>query len=249
VQAVIKSLKRLGFEKVVDVDAEAERQGDPGERREDIQVHDRSPVLVIDVKGVQGRPDDDESMQAHKHALMRMREWARTDVQALTIINHQRHLPPRERDQKAYRDQIIENAKQLHCGLMTAWDLFRLLRNAEKLDWPPEVVLPVFYRVGRIEPIPEHYQEIGRIIKVWKNAFGIRPVMAISVGTRLAVELGDAFLEFNVESLQISNKPVETCPPGSDCGVQLCNCSEKVREGARVYLVANVKCNPKGGPI
>lgn len=236
VQAVIRTLKRLGFQKVIDVDVEAKREGNR-DKREDIQVYDRSPVLIIEVKGVQGRPDDNESTQAVKHAMMRMREWNRTDVQPLTIINHQRHLPPRERDEKAFRDEIVENAKQMSLGLMTTWDLFRLLRNVEMLGWPPEVVRPVFYRIGRIEPIPEHYKEVAKIVKVWKHAFGIIPMVSISVGDRLAIEIDDNFLEFNIESLQVDDETVQMVPAGSKCGVEFHNDSKKIREGVRVFLV------------
>lgn len=245
VQAVIRSLKRLGFQKVVDVDAEAGHEGKKGELREDIQVHDRSPVLIIDVKGVQGRPDDDESRQAEKHAIMRMREWNRTDVQPLTIINHQRHLPPHDRDQKAYRDEIIENAKQTRLGLMTTWDLFRILKNADMLGWPPTVVQPIFYRVRLIEPVPEHCKAVGKVVKAWRHAFGTAPTVSISVGDRLAVEVGDTFLESNIESLQVDDQTVQTAPAGSRCGLRLCNCSANLREGARVFLIVNVAPGPE----
>lgn len=242
VRAVIRSLERLGFQKVVDVDAEAKREVKKS-KREDIQIHDRSPVLIIDVKGVQGCPDDDESRQAEKHAIMRMREWNRTDVQPLTIINHQRHLPPRERDEKAFRDEIIRYAEEVKLGLMTTWDLFRLLRNAEILGWPAEVIQPIFYRTGRIEPIPEHYKEIGKIAKLWKHAFGIIPTIPISVGDHLAIEIDDTFLEFSVESLQVDDETVQTAAAGSKCGVKFHSSSKKVREGARVFLVSDVASN------
>ena len=85
VQAVIHSLKRVGFQQVVDVDAEARTGGTGQSLREDIQIRDRTPILVIDVKGVNGCPDDDESRQAEKHATMRMREWKTADVQPLSI--------------------------------------------------------------------------------------------------------------------------------------------------------------------
>lgn len=100
VLAVIRSLNCLGFEKVLNIDEEEKKNGNQS-LREDIQIHDRSPVLIVDVKGVNGKPDDDEARQAEKHATMRIREWKRFDVQPLTIINHERHLPPRERDKQA----------------------------------------------------------------------------------------------------------------------------------------------------
>ncbi len=239
VQAVITSLKSLGFQQVVDVDAKTHEQDDKTELREDIQIHDKSPVLIVDVKGVQGHPDDDESRQSEKHAIMRIREWDRSDVQPLTIVNHQRHIPPHDRDQGAFRIEIIENAKQTGLGLMTTWDLFRLLRNTEMLSWPLKMVQPVFYRIGRIEPIPEHYEIVGQIVKVWKHAFGIIPNSAISVGNRLAVEVGDTFIELNIETMQVENESVEKASAGSSCGIAFNNESKVLKEGARVFLIFN----------
>ena len=66
---------------------------------------------------------------------------------------------------------------------MTTWDLLRLLRNMERLNWPREAVQAVLYRNGRIEPRPEHYLEIGAIVKTWKPAFGIVPKQPVEVGT------------------------------------------------------------------
>ena len=235
--AVIRSLQKLGFKNVVDVDAEAKAAGQDTALREDIQVHDRSPALIIDVKGVNGCPDDDESRQAEKHAIMRMREWKRSDVHPLTIINHQRQLPPHDRNELAYRQEIIESAKQTGLGLMTTWDLFRLLRNMERLEWTPAVVQPVLYRDGRIEPIPEHYQEVGTIVKVWKPAFGVVPNQPISIGNRVAVQVDDTFVEFEVTSLQVGGTPIASGAAGADVGVEYKGASEKLRTGAKVFLV------------
>jgi len=144
VQAIITALKRLGFKDVVDMDAEAESRGEGNNKREDIQVRDQKPLLVIDVKGISGCPNDTESLQAEKHAFMRIRELKTPDVKGLTIVNHQKHIPPQDRDQRAFRVEIIENALQTGLGLMTTWDLFKLLRNVESLNWPVEEVKPIF---------------------------------------------------------------------------------------------------------
>jgi len=237
VQAVIRSLGRLGFQQVIDVDEQSPQQGASRLLREDIQIHDQSPVLVIDVKGVQGHPSDDESTQSEKHSTMRIREWHRPDVQPLTIINHQRNLPPRDRDPKAYRDEIIDNAKDTGLGLMTTWDLFKLMRNAASLSWPPEVVKPIFYRTGRIDPVPEHYISVGAIERVWQEAFAIVPSQPIKVGSRLAIEVEDCFEEIPVKSIHIDNKPVEEAPPGSRCGIGYAEASKKLRKGMRAFVI------------
>ncbi|MBE3065030.1 MAG: hypothetical protein IMZ69_08440 [Spirochaetes bacterium] len=237
VQSVIRALHRVGFQQVVDVDKEAREQGEDSMLREDIRVHDQSPVLVIDVKGVRGCPDDDETRQAEKHATMRMREWDSTHVHSLTIVNHQRHLPPHDRDAKAYRQEIVDNARHTGLGLMTTWDLFRLLRNKEALGWPDAVVLPIFYRSGRIEPVPEHYQKIGEIVRVWQPAIELVPTAAIHVGARLAIEVGDTFREIEISSLQVEKKPVTVAPPEGKCSVGYEDASQTFRAGMRVFLV------------
>ena len=96
VEAAKKALAALGFKNVVDIDAERDKEGKS--RREDLQIQDRSPTLVADVKGIAALPSDEDALQADKHAAIRMREQKRTDIEGLSIINHQRHLPPLERE-------------------------------------------------------------------------------------------------------------------------------------------------------
>lgn len=50
------------------------------------------PVLV-EVKGINGMPKEADSLQVAKYLTPRMREWGRTDIRGLAIVNHQRHLP------------------------------------------------------------------------------------------------------------------------------------------------------------
>lgn len=240
VQAVIRSLKMIGFKNVVDVDEEERAKGNQNSLLEDIRIEDMSPVLVIDVKGITGCPEDEDANQPVKHALIRIREFE-TDVQGLALINHQRNLPPSDRDPNPFRTEIIENAAQTRSGLMTTWDLwdlFCLLRNKEKLGWSDVMLRPILYRTGRIEPIPNDYVPAGKIVKTWKHSFGVVPDCDIKVGNRLAVEIGDTFDVFRVETLQVDGEAVEIAPAGSNCGVGYQGASTQFRRGSRVFLIA-----------
>jgi hypothetical protein len=236
VGAVIRTLQRFGFTQVVDVDQEAKQRGEDRSLREDIQIRDKSPVLIIDVKGVTGHPEDAEATQSEKHALMRAEEFG-GKVKALTIINHQRNIPPHDRDQQAYRREMIDNAVRTHLGLMTTWDVFRLLRNKESLGWPDDVLTPVFYRTGRIEPIPEHYVEIGTIVHVWQKAFGIVPSQPVTRNATLGIEVGHLFVEVVAKSLQVDGRDVQEAPAGSNCGIAFENAARSLCEKMRVFLV------------
>jgi hypothetical protein len=237
VAAVVDALRKCGFKQIVDVDKEAAANGESGQLREDIQVHDRSPTLVIDVKGVRGRPSDPESTQADKHATMRMRQWKRTDVQPLTIINSERHLPPDRRDRVAYRDEIVGNAVHSGLGLMTTWDIFRILRDASRLNWPLDAVQDIFYQTGRIDIVPSHYRSLGTIVKLWREAIGIVPTQPLAIGDVLAVEVGESFEHVSVKTLQVGSAPRTNTGPQEDVGVGVSGASIAFSKGCRVFKV------------
>jgi hypothetical protein len=137
VEAVKKALGRIGFEKVVDVDEERDKEGKS--RREDLQIHDTSPTLIVDIKGIGNFPSDEDALQAGKHAAIRMREWKRTDVVGLALLNHQRHIPPLDRDNAMpFRQELIDAAHEMTLGLLTSWDVYRMIRNIEVNNWPTE---------------------------------------------------------------------------------------------------------------
>ncbi|MEQ1855800.1 MAG: hypothetical protein ABL963_04965 [Longimicrobiales bacterium] len=221
-QAVRRAFEYLGLARVVDVDA----QGEDNEHglMEDLRVEDRSPLLLVEVKGIFGKPTDEDALQVAKYLAPAMRRTGRTDVQGLTVINHERHRPAADRDHTGlFRPLVLENATRQGVGLLTTWDLFCLCRNIEEHAWRAESVLPVLYRIGRIEPVPEHYVDAGTIEKVWPDAevIGLRIATPVSVGDRLAFRHGWRFHEAQVTSIHIDDSDVETAPVGSGAGVRL----------------------------
>ena len=234
VKAVIHALKQIGFTDVHDMDAE-----NPSDKREDIQIRDRVPLLIVDVKGVQGKPSDDESMQAEKHAVMRMREDKKdpTQIQSLTIINSEKNLPPDKRDSQAYRPQIIGNARDKHVGLMTSWDICRILRNKDKLGWDNEKVKDIFYRIGRIDPFPSCYKYVGKIEKVWRDAFAIIPEIDFEKGSKLAVENEIEFIELDADSIKVNDQDADVATKGVRCSIGYPN-SDKIFKGKMCVFLA-----------
>jgi hypothetical protein len=123
---------------------------------------------------------------------------------------------------------------------LTTWDLFRLVRNFIKHGWKHEQIKNLFYKDGRVEPIPSHYHYAGRITYFWDDL----QVIAIQVeegeiklGDRLAFECPVEFEEQIIESLQIDKKPVEQVVAGTLVAMKTILTKEQAREGTRVYLV------------
>jgi hypothetical protein len=239
VEAVKKALVLLGFKSVIDVDAEMADAGNAAALREDLRIHDKSPILVVDIKGVAGKPADAEALQAQKHAFIYIQDQNRADVRGLTIINHQRLLPPLERDNDMpFRKEILDNAEQVKLGLMTGWDLFRLVRGFIQNKWKHEQVMPLFYQTGRILPIPRHYECVGKVGQVWKSAFSVKIEQGeIRVGDSIAVELSVDFSEQNVTSLKLNNETVEVATANCEVGIQRNPSFPQLKSGMSVYHI------------
>lgn len=239
VDAVIKALSELGFNNVVDVDKERDSKGES--RREDLQLLDDGQILVVDIKGINNFPSDEDALQADKHAVIRIRELKRVDITGLSIINHQRHLPPLSRENlMPFRQELIEAASERKLGLMTTWDLYRLLLNKRKNNWNGNNVKPILYKAARIEAIPEHYKYIGSITKAWSDKFGIvLENSELSVDDQIAIEFPITFDEAKVSSIFINNIEVTKASVGEGAGLPWPSSNQKITEGLRVFKVLN----------
>ena len=162
-----------------------------------------------------------------------------TDIQGLSIINHQKNLPPLERENKlVFRDDILANASEQGFGLLTAWDLFRLARSYKKNNWKHEYIKEIFYKKGRIEIIPSHYTYLGVIRDYAERvkAVGIEiEVNEIKLGDQIAFELPIEFEEQKVESLQIERKPLDLAKAGMLVGIKTHLTKEQAKKGVRVF--------------
>jgi hypothetical protein len=239
VAAVKKAFEAFGFAEVVDVDVERDREGKS--RREDLQIHDQSPLIIVDIKGIGAFPSDEDALQADKHAAIRMREMKRTDIVGLSIINHQRHLPPLDRDNvMPFRQELLDAAEERSLGLMTSWDVYRLLRNSTKFGWNGEQIRPLFYKRGRITAVPTHYRLIGTVAKAWTDKFGvvIENQEELRIGDRVAVEFPIEFEEVAVSSIRVNDQDVQCAKVGDPVGILWSAEMPKLKEGMRVFRVS-----------
>lgn len=237
VEAIKIGLKNLGFSKVVDMDQVRDKQGKS--RREDLQIQDVSPTLVVDIKGIANFPGDEDVLQAGKHATLLMREEKRTDIFGLSLINHQRHIPPVQRNNEMpFRQELLHVALESQLGLMTTWDFYRLAKNARLHQWKFENVQPVLYQHGRIGIVPAHYIYIGMVTKVWSSAFGVDIEHGtVVVGSKVAIEFPILFEESEVKELMINGISVNAANVGDKTGITLINANKKLKIGLRVFCI------------
>lgn len=216
VDAVERTLKDLGFQNVVNVD---NLDGNEDEsRREDLQILDGSPRLLLEIKGIGGNPRENDALAVQKYLARRMREWDRTDVTGVFMVNHQRNRPPLDRDRDCFQRDVVATAeKDGNLGLMTTWDLFRLRQSAERNGWGSDLVHPILNRPGRISPVPPAYMQLGEVDEYWPQAgaFSIIPSSDIRVGDHILLETPTLLVEQRVGTLQRDKEALQHAEAGT----------------------------------
>jgi len=179
-------------------------------------------------------------LQVGKYLAPRMKEWENTELRGLSIVNHQRHLPPAQREHvNVFQDDVLTTAREHQITLLTTWELFVLARNARRLGWSHEQVRHIFYADGRPDVVPSHYESIGVIEQRWPkpNAFSVLLTGELNLGDSLAVERDGECFEGTVSSVQLDDGPVTTAAPGSRVGIGSDLAVEALRDGDRVFVV------------
>jgi hypothetical protein len=241
VKAVEQALKTIGFQSVVNVDEQIRKSGKQELKREDLQIGDRLPLLLVEVKGITGLPTESASLQVWKYVAPRMRELKSNDICGLSIINHQRNLPAKQRQNESpFGQDVLTNAEEQHFGLLTTWDLCRLVRSFLKNHWTHQQVSSLFYAAGRISPVPVHYEFLGTVHKFWEKVqvveIGIENGK-VAVGDCIAFELPHEFEEQPVESLHVDQQPAAKATSNMVATIKTHLTRNQLPKGTRVFLV------------
>lgn len=240
VNAVSHTLRIIGFTNVVDMDTELAESGSAEPKREDLQIRDQSPLILVEVKGITGFPKDSSSLQVSKYLAPRMKALKRTDIRGLSIINHHRNIPPFERKENPFNPDVLESSEAGDYGLLTTWNLYKLTRNYQKLGWSHEQISNLFYQNGFLEPIPSHYQLAGVVENFWEKVgvVGVRITETqLSQNDQIAFELPVEFEEQKITSLQVEREPVEHANIGVLAGILTNLSKNQLRKGTRVFRV------------
>jgi hypothetical protein len=229
-------LRFVGFKKV---ETPPEEEG--ANKQEDLQVHDRSPCLLLEVKGLAGQPTEGDTHQGTKYVLRRMKQWKRTDVGGLFVVNHRRNLPALDRDHEhVFTQQQLDDAVENGIGLTTTWDLFRLVRGMVRWGWPESTVQDVVYGKGRLPSVPSHYLTAGTVAHFYSEI----SVLSIDVdepGLRVGDKVGFLFptgyFEETITSLQVDRQNVSQAQPGQRAGYKTTLKRKDVPVGTPIYVV------------
>lgn len=223
VSATTKFLEWLGFENILNMDDE-----NPDTLEEDLQIETQKGLFVIEVKGIGGTSKDNECGQISKIRYRRAEERGKFDVFGLYIVNHQRHLPPNDRENPPFTKEQIRDAINDKRGLLTTYQLYNLYFSIHEGLILKEDAREAMYSHGLIEFKPSNLVEIGMIEKTFMKGFVFLLQLnqnEIKKGDRLFIERNGKFKSIIVEELKIKEDVVELAV----------NCRVGIKSDSKVY--------------
>ena len=236
VGSLINALHYIGFQKIEDVDSKEDEKN----KQEDVQILDFSPKLLVEVKGLSSPPQESDVLQVVKYVRRRMKEWKITDISGVFVVNHQKNIPPLERNNiSVFTEQQIKDAIANDILLITTWDLHLIIKAMMKWGWSFDNIKENFYTKGRFNIIPSHYKEIGQIQNYYNeiNVISVKLLDTIDVNDRIGFFTHSGFLEEEVSSLQINTNPVESAEVDSIVGIKTCYSKSQLKKGMIVYKI------------
>ena len=208
VKSIITYFKWLGFDKIKNMDDES----NDSQLWEDIQIEIPDGLFVIEVKGIGGTSTDNDCSQINKIKFRRAEERKKFDVFALYIVNHQKHLPPLDRENPPFKSEQIKDAVNEKRGLISTWQLFNVYFSIKSGAITKEYARKSLLNYGLISFIPSTFIELGKPDSVLKEGYVIiiKSNVPISKKNRLIILRNDRLIPVNILEMQVQNKSVES---------------------------------------
>jgi hypothetical protein len=237
VRSVKRALNFIEFANVEEVDKITGNES----RQEDLQIHIENMVMLVEVKGLCGFPGEDDTLQVTKYIARRRKEIKDKDIQGISIINHQRNLPPLDRDERnVFTPAQIKDAKSFDFTILTTWDLFRLIRGMMRWGWDPRSIQRLFSIGGRMPCIPTIYEPIGKVSHYYDDI----EVVTIEIsniglirGQRIGYVTESEFLEEDILSMQINRENIEKAESGQEIGLKTIYSKKQLHKNTLVCVV------------
>lgn len=233
VEAVKDFLEWLGFNKVKKMD-----DHNNVIKEEDLQIELNDGLLVIEVKGIGGTSKDSDCNQINKIKYRRAKERKKFDVFGLYIVNHQRYLPPLERENPPFTKNQIKDAENEERGLLTTWDLFRTYYFIKDNLATKKEIKNKLTDFGLVQLFPDNLVFLDKIDEIFMdgNIFIMDlDNIKIKINDELVVFKDNNYKKVKITNIQIDDRDVEYAK-NAEVGIKI---NDKVNRNSEVYLFKN----------
>ena len=218
VKTIEKYLNWIGFNSVTNMD-----ETNPALKEEDLRVESEKGLLVIEIKGIGGTSTDSECSQVSKFKYRRSKEREAFNVFGLYLVNHQRYLPPFERNNPPFNSTQIQDAKNDERGLLTTFDLFKLHFNIINNFVSKEDAREVLLQYGLIEFNPSNAIFIGKPAEIHHSGYvAILELHNVLLSVNMSIIVKDKgyYRSVTIVEIQVDGESISTVDNG-EIGIKL----------------------------
>ena len=180
-------------------------------------------LLVIEIKGIGGTSTDSECSQVSKFKYRRSKEREAFNVFGLYLVNHQRYLPPFERNNPPFNSTQIQDAKNDERGLLTTFDLFKLHFNIINNFVSKEDAREVLLQYGLIEFNPSNAIFIGKPAEIHHSGYvAILELHNVLLSVNMSIIVKDKgyYRSVTIVEIQVDGESISTVDNG-EIGIKL----------------------------
>lgn len=232
VAAVKLYLEWLSFENVVNMDDEVDDTFE-----EDLQIENEKGLLIIEVKGIGGTSTDKACSQISKIKYRRSQQRKAFDVYALYIVNHQRYIAPKDRQNPPFSSNQINDANLDERGLISTYELYNGYFNVKQNILKKEDIREYLYQKGliRLNPIDSVFIGTPARGDYYKNntvvILTLPPDITIKIGDSLLALKNEKYSKVKILSLEVNSQKVEQAS-GEEIGILL---ERKIEKGTQFF--------------
>lgn len=219
VDRVYETLKYIGYSNIVKSDQET-----TGNLQEDLKIIGEEKLTLIEVKGHNGSPTEDDVQALVKYMSRKMREKRSTDIDGILIINHNKMLPPLERSNPAFTPEQINDASENYITLVSTWDLYKAVRLLQNNILSFSDIDKALHTYGLFAPLSAAWQHLGAIQKTYKEntvICFILEAMQITVGDELLIESGNDYYISRIGEMMINDVSVPSAKHGDRVSIKV----------------------------
>lgn len=231
VENIFETLKYIGYKNIIKVDEQIQ-----GNRQEDLRILDDNRVTIVEIKGHNGNPTEDDCQAVLKYMNRAMKKEKRTDIHGVLIVNHNKILPPLKRKNPAFTKQQIEDSKRDEYTLISTWELYKSVRLFQEGLLSFEEIDKEIHTSGLFKSIPSSWKSLGKIEHLFKDdtiACFYLNVDKISKDDEIIIQDNNCYYKQDVKEMMINNVVVNTASKGDAVSIKI---NQPISKQANIFI-------------
>lgn len=231
VKNVKQVLEYIGYKNVISMD---EQIGE-NNRQEDLQIQSDAEIMVIEVKGHNGNPTEDDCQAILKYISRNLRKNREKQIYGILIVNHNKNFEPKKGTCPAFTKQQIDDAERDQYCLVSTWELYQVIRLFQSGLITFMEIDKEFHTPGLFSAIPSTWQSIGKIEKLYKNTIAcvFLNINELKIDDEIIIISGNEYFTQTVTSIEVNNVKKEIASKGDAVSIEI---KKNILKSACIYI-------------